>query len=145
MTDGIAALNNQRENRRKRQIPPSRNAAKPAPAIAPAEAQQDAPDAVIVEPAQLSTRPQPAPEAEVEDQPAADLARYSIYFDATNDEFLEAVRGAGRAGKPKVDASRSAVARLAIARLQAELSPAEVVAELRRRAPQSKTAGRNRL
>lgn len=74
-----------------------------------------------------------------------ELVKASLYLDPGADEFLEAVRIAGRRTKPKTDASRSAVVRLALNRLEATLSPAEVVAELRHRAPPTSGIGRKRL
>src|SRR5450759_280008 len=75
-----------------------------------------------------------------------DLYRSTIYFNEAEDSFLEDVRGAARRSKPKVDASRSAVVRLAVKRLLAELSAAQVVDELRRQGPHAEaTRGRKRL
>ena len=75
-----------------------------------------------------------------------ELTRSSIYLDAAADAFLEQVRSAGRTGRPKVDASRSAVVRLALARLQAEMNARDIIDELRRRADISaQTVGRKRL
>jgi hypothetical protein len=68
------------------------------------------------------------------------------YLDAASDEFLEDVRAAARRATPKVDASRSAVVRLALLRLADELGPAELIAELRRRsASVAPGPGRKRL
>lgn len=74
-----------------------------------------------------------------------ELTRASIYLDAAGDNYLEQVRSAGRMSKPKIDASRSAVVRLALERLAADLSADEVVAELRRRGtPNPNQPGRPR-
>jgi hypothetical protein len=142
MTDGLAQLVEKRDQRR-RSIPPSRNVARP-PAV----------NAASVEEATKTPAPLPSP-ADVSPAPVAvprpiagladDLAKFSIYFDAANDEFLEAARIAGRRAKPRVDASRSAVARLAVARLAEQMSAEDVIAELRRRAPVSPGPGRKRL
>ncbi len=60
------------------------------------------------------------------------VSKMSIYLDGSTDEFLEAVRVMGRASQPRVDATRSAVVRLAIAKLARDFSPAQVVEELLR-------------
>ena len=72
------------------------------------------------------------------------LAKVSIYLDEGTDVYLETVRGAARATKPRVDATRSAVVRLALNRLADQLSPGEVVAELQRNAAGHTGPGRKR-
>lgn len=57
----------------------------------------------------------------------------SISLDRKSDELLEAVRAAGRLGRPKVDANRSATIRLALAMLGEQMTPDEIAAELCRR------------
>ncbi len=74
------------------------------------------------------------------------LVRASIYLDGAADGFLEDVRAAARRATPRVDASRSAVVRLALLRLADELGPGEIVAELRRRSHSVNVSpGRKRL
>ena len=73
-----------------------------------------------------------------------DLTKVSIYLDDTTDASLEAVRAAARATKPRVDATRSAVVRLALTRLAEQLTPAEIVAELQRSAATHSGPGRKR-
>jgi hypothetical protein len=68
----------------------------------------------------------------------------SIYLDDTTDASLETVRAAARATKPRVDATRSAVVRLALNRLAEQLTPAEIVAELQRSAAAHNGPGRKR-
>ena len=68
----------------------------------------------------------------------------SIYLDDTTDACLETVRAAARATKPRVDATRSAVVRLALNRLAEQLTPAEIVAELQRSAAAHSGPGRKR-
>jgi hypothetical protein len=78
--------------------------------------------------------------------PEAELAKYSIYFDGTADEFLEATRVAGRRLKPKLSVSRSSVVRLALERLSDSMSPDEVALELSRNAVIARSGtGRPRL
>lgn len=73
-----------------------------------------------------------------------DLTKVSIYLDERTDAFLETVRTAARFGKPRVDATRSAVVRLALNRLAEQLHPAELVAELHRKAATHVGPGRKR-
>ncbi|MBE7157754.1 MAG: hypothetical protein INR62_04860 [Rhodospirillales bacterium] len=54
----------------------------------------------------------------------------TIYFDEATDDFLEEVCIAGRRSKPRID-SRSAIARYAMRKLMAEMSPEEVMAAIR--------------
>lgn len=72
------------------------------------------------------------------------LSKVSIYLDEPTDAYLEAVRGAGRRAQPKVDATRSAVVRLALKRLSNQLDVATVVAELQRNAESHSGPGRRR-
>lgn len=74
----------------------------------------------------------------------SDLIKVSIYLDDTTDTYLETVRAAARATRPRVDATRSAVVRLALTRLGEQLQPTEVVAELQRSAAAHTGPGRKR-
>jgi hypothetical protein len=73
-----------------------------------------------------------------------DLAKVSIYLDEPTDTYLETIRAAARTAKPRVDATRSAVVRLALNRLADQLGPAAVVAELGRNAAGHTGPGRKR-
>jgi hypothetical protein len=73
-----------------------------------------------------------------------ELAKVSIYLDEPTDAYLETVRAAARTTKSRVDATRSAVVRLALNRLAEQLSPAEVIAELQRNAAGHTGPGRKR-
>ena len=75
---------------------------------------------------------------------ASDLTKVSIYLDEATDAYLETVRAAARTARPRVDATRSAVVRLALTRLAEELNPAQVVAELQRNAASHTGPGRKR-
>ena len=161
MTDGLAALNQQRD-RRRRSIPPSRTGPRTTPVNVPMPV-EDHP-AVAAPPAATEPPPSAVPVGASEPFSASEpgdqeLVRSSIYFDSSNDAFLELVRAAGRRARPKVDASRSAVARLAVALLEEKFAPAvsggdpavrdrarvegaaQVVAELVRRASAQQTPG----
>lgn len=106
-------------------------------------------------PAVAKVKPAPPPKTSavkalpppVETSGAEDeLAKYSIYFDGTADEFLEATRVAGRRLKPKLSISRSSVVRLALERLSDSMSPDEVAFELSRNAAIARSStGRPRL
>ena len=87
-----------------------------------------------------------APASAAANPPASgtDLTKVSIYLDDTTDASLETVRAAARATKPRVDATRSAVVRLALTRLAEQLTPAEIVAELQRSAATHSGPGRKR-
>lgn len=70
------------------------------------------------------------------------VARRTIHLAPTDDEFLDSVFMAGRQDPAgKFDASRSAVVRLALARLADEMNPAQVVAELKKRTPKTTSNG----
>ncbi len=73
-----------------------------------------------------------------------DLTKVSIYLDEASDTFLETVCTAARFAKPRVDATRSAVVRLALKRLAQQMHPAELVTELQRKAATHTGPGRKR-
>ena len=81
---------------------------------------------------------------EGEPQGRPKLTKASIYLDESADSYLEAVRLAGRRSRPRVDATRSAVVRLALSRLVAQMEVAEVLDELRRNADGQSGPGRRR-
>jgi len=147
--DGLAALDAKR-NRTGRRLPPPRNAPRTQPVVAPAPATVETSPVVESPPAPKPFAPvqRPAPKvteakpAQVEAQPP--LEKASIYLDPQSDEFLESARIAGRRSKPRVDASRSAVVRLALARLAEQMTPDQVVRELVLRAPAHTGEGRRR-
>lgn len=148
--DGLAALDAKRKSTGRR-LPPPRNAPRTQPVVAPAPAPAtvETPSVVESPPAPKPVAPvqQPAPKvAEVKPSraEAQPLEKASIYLDPQGDEFLEAARIAGRRSKPRVDASRSAVVRLALARLAEQMTPDQVVRELVLRAPAHTGEGRRR-
>ncbi|MHA7648443.1 hypothetical protein ACX9NE_02725 [Mycobacterium sp. ML4] len=73
-----------------------------------------------------------------------ELTKVSIYLDEPTDTFLETVRTAARFAKPRVDATRSAVVRLALTRLAEQLHPSDLIAELQRKAATHTGPGRKR-
>ncbi|WP_156297916.1 hypothetical protein [Mycobacterium paragordonae] len=85
-----------------------------------------------------------APSPSVRPGAPTELTKVSIYLDETTDTFLETIRTAARFAKPRVDATRSAVVRLALNRLAQQLHPSDLVAELQRKAATHTGPGRKR-
>lgn len=147
MANGLDSLTAMRES--KRRVPPPRHQPRQTPvdmsAATPASAPATAPASPPVDAAAT------APAAPKSSQPAVttaaattDLTKVSIYLDDPTDTYLETVRGAARTARPRVDATRSAVVRLALNRLAEQLDPAAVVAELQRKAAGHSGPGRKR-
>lgn len=90
----------------------------------------------------LAAAQSPVKSAQLTDEPPS---QSTISLDRKSDELLEAVRTAGRLGRPKVDANRSATIRLALAMLGEQMTPDEIAAELRRRTRPTGNGGRPRL
>lgn len=136
MADGLDSLTAMRakSSASRRTMPPPRHQPRRTPVDIPDNA---SPPAVA---------PQPPPQAPTAPATSTgtDLTKVSIYLDGTTDAYLETVRTAARATKPRVDATRSAVVRLALNRLAEQLAPAEVVAELQRSAAAHNGPGRKR-
>lgn len=75
-----------------------------------------------------------------------ELVKTTIHLSKADDALLNLVSFTGKQSTPKVDASRSAVARLALRHLAEAMTPEEIVEELRRKAPpQAGSVGRPRL
>lgn len=147
MTDGLALLTQQREQR-KRSIPPPRHPARPVVRSVPDRVSEAAPESAPAPRDAAENPPQNAPAAPAEPTLAdlTELYRSTIYFGQAEDRFLEDVRTVARRAKPKVDATRSAVVRLAVKRMLSDLTPEQVVDELRAQAPPNTgTPGRRRL
>lgn len=148
---GIAQLEAKRQQSG-RTVPPPKHPPRasvvvlaPAPSSAEQEPLPEAPAAVsAVSPApvepEVQATAQGTPEAAVEV-----LVRSTIHFGAAQDRFLNTVAHAGRMNRPKTDASRSAVTRLAVERLEREMTPEQIVAELASRAAGTTRPGRKRL
>jgi len=152
---GIAQLQARRQQTG-RTVPPSKHlprtsvvALTPAPSQPGAEVEQTAPPeasqtAPALSPSRAAPRPSTAPERASETARDA-LVRATIHFGAAQDRFLNTVAHTGRMNTPKVDASRSAVTRLAIERLEREMTAEQIVAELTKRAATTSRPGRKRL
>lgn len=146
MANGLDALDAKRERRgatsRSEAIPPPRH----KPRSEAVSVDVDAPaffESVVVP----ETQPPSPPKHPASSRAAASehLVKTTMHLGPDEDAFLEDVRFAGRRATPKVDASRSAVARLAIARLAEQMSANEIVAELQRRARKTSGTGRKRM
>jgi hypothetical protein len=139
MADGLDSLIAMRDKTAasRRKLPPPRHQPRRTPV--------EMPDPLPPPPA--AAPPPPVPAVPPPPPPAAvgtDLTKVSIYLDEPTDTYLETVRAAARTAKPRVDATRSAVVRLALNRLADQLGPAEVVAELGRNAAGHTGPGRKR-
>lgn len=94
---------------------------------------------------QPPVRPAAPPQTGAPSSPVrTELTKVSIYLDEPTDAFLETIRTAARFAKPRVDATRSAVVRLALNRLAQQLHPSDLVAELQRKAAAHPGPGRKR-
>lgn len=139
MADGLDSLAAMRakSGASRRTMPPPRNQPRRTPVDIPDNA---SPPAVAPQPPPQAP-PAPAPPTTTA---GTDLTKVSIYLDDTTDAYLETVRAAARATKPRVDATRSAVVRFALNRLAEQLAATEVVAELQRSAAAHNGPGRKR-
>jgi hypothetical protein len=114
----------------------------PPPRHQPRSTPVQMPEPAAAPPATQHVEPPPPPPAAP--PTGTDLTKASIYLDEPTDAYLETVRAAARTAKPRVDATRSAVVRLALNRLAEQFTPAEVVAELQRSAAAHSGPGRKR-
>jgi hypothetical protein len=133
--DSLTAMRNKTASSR-RTLPPPRHQPRRTPVQVP-DPPADAAAAAPVPVAELSS-------AAVSSDAGSELTKVSIYLDELTDAYLETVRAAARTTKPRVDATRSAVVRLALNRLADQLNPAQVVAELQRNAAAHTGPGRKR-
>jgi Arc/MetJ-type ribon-helix-helix transcriptional regulator len=142
--NGLASMTQARERRVRRTMPPPRHPV-PAGSAEPVQPEPDQP------PEQDSAEPHPAaviPRAGAADsvkkteravrvavQPTAEAVKPSgedaprpatLYLDNNLLEFLEQARIAGLVGRPRLDISKSAVVRLALRRLQQEMTIQEI-------------------
>ena len=143
MADGLDAMTAMRSKSTgsRRALPPPRHQprATPVPMPEPPSAPEPAHVQPTVTPKQRPPATVPAAAASV-----TDLAKVSLYLDESTDTYLETVRAAARTARPRVDATRSAVVRLALTRLADQLNPAQVVDELQRNAAAHTGPGRKR-
>ncbi len=167
MSEGLAQLASR--GRRTRDIPPPRNPARSEPVPLPATSETGAQPGVAPPPNQATGEPtqrptnrerlntsSAAPEPELKQAPVSPpttteaekvkvaLKVVTVYLEQNDDDFLEAITHTGRTTQPKTAISRSAVVRLALERLHAQLSPDEIVTELRPRGSQQSTGRKRR-
>lgn len=147
MTDGLDSLEAKAASKRRaappaRTIPPSRHqprqglVAVPAPAAKPeapsaaSEALEDSLSAAEnpATPAPTPTQPTRSQRAAASSQGQAD--KVTLWLTPGHQSFLDSVVIAGKQARPRVALSRSAVTRLALARLAEQMSEAEIVAAL---------------
>jgi hypothetical protein len=140
--DSLSAMRNKTASRRA--LPPPRHQPRQTPVEMPDPALQSPPAGQTLPPAAppRQSRPDVSPPPPITG--GTDLTKVSIYLDEVTDTYLETVRSAARTAKPRVDATRSAVVRLALNRLAEQLGPAEVIAELQRNAAGHSGPGRKR-
>lgn len=147
MADGLDAMTAMRTKNTgsRRALPPPRHQPRATPVPMPEP--PPLPESAPVQPAP-APKAQPRPPAPATNPVAAtsttDLAKVSIYLNEATDTYLETVRAAARTARPRVDATRSAVVRLALTRLADQLNSDQVVAELQRNAAAHTGPGRKR-
>lgn len=142
MSDGLDSLTAMRAKATtsRRAVPPPRHQPRRTPVEMPAAVPESPPASTPkAKPPPVST-PEPSTAATA----STGLTKASIYLDEPTDTYLETVRTAARSVRPRVDATRSAVVRLALNRLAEQLDAAAVVAELQRSAARHSGPGRKR-
>lgn len=122
-------------NARRQGIPPSRTGART--------------DLVALPPKDDAPVTPPAPASQPVSRAAAtvvnDLMKTTIHLGKTDDTLLNLINYTGKQSTPKVDASRSAVVRLALRHLTQAMTPEQIVEELRLKSSQTNSVGRPRL
>ena len=89
-----------------------------------------------------AAKPAAGPAQQAAAKPA--LKVVTIYLEQDDDDFLETITHTGRTSQPKTAISRSAVVRLALERLHTQMSPDQIVAELRPRGDTTSTGRKRR-
>lgn len=142
MADGLDAMTAMRNKNTssRRALPPPRHQPRATPVHMPDPPPAPEPAQAQTPPATKARPPAPPPAASA----ATDLAKVSLYLDDATDTYLETVRAAARTARPRVDATRSAVVRLALTRMAEQLNPTQVVDELQRNAAAHTGPGRKR-
>lgn len=160
--NGLASLADARQ-RARRTMPPPRHpasrdetvlsASTPAEATAgeerpasasgvPAQRPLAVAEAVAREPVRPLAAQAVAPK--VSDTAVEPPIKLTLYLDQDIDRYLEDVRIQGLTARPRVDVSRSAVVRLALRRLRAEMDPDQVKALLAAQPTDNSRTGRKR-
>lgn len=138
MADGLDSLTAMRSKASRRAVPPPRHGPRQTPVEMPSQPPETTATAPATKSPPAGTPPSGTPGS------STDLTKVSIYLDETADSYLETVRAAARSTRPRVDATRSAVVRLALNRLAQQLDAAAVVAELQHNAASHSGPGRKR-
>lgn len=140
MTYGnLGELGKQAENRKKAvhgraNVPPSRVGAS-LKSVALPTLEAPLTEHVAIGPAETEAAVKPASVV------GSGLVKTTMHIGEAEDAFLDSVHSTARLARPKVDASRSAVVRLAISRLAQQMTTDEIVAELRGSGAQTSPAG----
>lgn len=142
--NGLASMTQARERRARRTMPPPRHPASanplPADGLAPSlvsDAQPTGGDTAVQPTNEPGRRPSitaDKPVLPVEQPKAAPAAGESrgparpatLYLEEAHVDFLEEARMAGMTRRPRLDISKSAVVRLALMRLQQEMTVGEI-------------------
>jgi hypothetical protein len=145
-TDGLATLQARRA-KRTRTIPKSQNPTTLPPYQPPAVVDLTAEEARGERPAaptpQRIQKPEPASAAAAAAKQQS-ARKTGLYLDEAHEDFMEAVRIAGNALRPRVNLTASSVARLAMDRLMAEMTADQVRDALVAKPVDPSTVGRRR-
>lgn len=136
MSDGLEQL--AQRGRRTREIPPPRHPARIKPV-------QLAPVSDVPDEAELQVEPQlQQPSDNTKNSGPAALKVVTVYLEHSGDDFLENITHTGRTARAKLAVSRSAVVRLALERLEEQMTADAIVEELRTRGDQQVTGRKRR-
>lgn len=147
--NGLASMIQARERRARRTMPPPRHpaSAHPSPAeLAPilqSEAVPAAADTAVPTPKEEARQRPPLNKPITADKPGASARRHkaapaageeargparpaTLYLEEAHVDFLEEARMAGLISRPRLDISKSAVVRLALMRLQQQMTVGEI-------------------
>lgn len=147
MTDGLDSLEAKAASKRRaappaRTIPPSRHQPRQGLVAVPAPAHEvESPAAAAPSPqtapiaSESPATPAPAPTQPTRSRratagPQGQPDKVTLWLTPDHQSFLDSVVIAGKQAQPRVALSRSAVTRLALARLAEQMSEAEIVAAL---------------
>lgn len=161
--NGLATLSDARQRARRTMPPPrhpvARDEDSPKPSsatTAPRAEEHPAPSPVADSQPRAEATASPRPDTAVRppSKPAVRSAasdvvveppvKLTLYLDQDIDRYLEDVRIQGLTSRPRVDVSRSAVVRLALRRLRAEMTPEQVKTLLAGQPTDGSRTGRKR-
>lgn len=161
--NGLATLSDARQRARRTMPPPRHPAARDedtpnpsGPTAAPTGEEhstsssvadgQPRPEATVSSSPNVNARPpsKPIVRPAASDTVVEPPVKLTLYLDQDIDRYLEDVRIQGLTSRPKVDVSRSAVVRLALRRLRAEMTPEQVKTLLAGQPTDGSRTGRKR-